>query len=166
MLFLLPVIPLKPAGQHVRCETCRSRYQPDVLRVPTAAQMQAALPAGMRAAASAMLRSGDPNRPEARQRAIEAVTGAGLRGYDEAQLNADLTQPFEAIRPALNQVGAQLTVQAREWYLADVIRIGMADGPLTDGERQAALAIGMDLGMTHAQAIGVIATTEQSAGRG
>jgi hypothetical protein len=89
-----------------------------------------------------------------------------LRGYDEAQLNADLTQPFEAIRPALNQVGAQLTVQAREWYLADVIRIGMADGPLTDGERQAALAIGLDLGMTHAQTIGVIATTEQSAGRG
>jgi hypothetical protein len=107
-----------------------------------------------------------PNSPDARQRAIEAVTGAGLHGYDEAQLNADLTQPFEAIRPALNQVGAQLTVQAREWYLADVIRIGMADGPLTDGERQAALAIGLDLGMTHAQTIGVIATTEQSAGRG
>jgi len=63
-------------------------------------------------------------------------------------------------------VGAQLTIQAREWYLADVIRIGMADGPLTEGERQAALAIGLDLGMTHAQTIGVIATTEQSAGRG
>jgi hypothetical protein len=41
-------------------------------------------------------------------------------------------------------LGAQLTVQAREWYLA----------------------IGLDLGMTHAQTIGVIATTEQSAGRG
>ncbi len=81
-------------------------------------------------------------------------------------LNADLSQPFEAIRPALNQVGAQLTIQAREWYLADVIQIGMADGPLTEGERQAAVAIGLDLGMTYAQTIGVIATTEQSAGRG
>ena len=95
-----------------------------------------------------------------------SVVNSYVPGPDEAQLNADLTQPFEAIRPALNQVGAQLTVQAREWYLADVIRIAMADGPLTDGERQAALAIGLDLGMTHAQAIGVIATTEQSAGRG
>ena len=28
------------------------------------------------------------------------------------------------------------------------------------------LNIGLDLGMTHAQTIGVIATTEQSAGRG
>jgi hypothetical protein len=80
-------------------------------------------------------------------------------------LNADLAQPFESIRPALNRVGAQLTVQAREWYLAEIIRIGLADGPLTEGERQAALAIGIDLGMTQAQVVGVIAMTEQSAGR-
>jgi hypothetical protein len=165
-LFFLPVIPLNSVGEHVQCTTCRTRYVMDALSQPTTAQMQAALPTGMRAAASAMLRSGDPNSPDARQRAIEAVTGAGLRSYDEAQLNADLTQPFDAIRPALNQVGAQLTVQAREWYLANVIQIGMADRPLTDGERQAALAIGIDLGMTHAQTVGVIATTEQSAGRG
>ena len=165
-LFFIPVIPLNSVGEHVQCATCRTRYVTDALSQPTTAQMQAALPAGMRAAASAMLRSGDPASPAARQRAIEAVVGAGMPGYNEVLLNADLTQPFEAIRPALNQVGAQLTVQAREWYLADVIRIAMADGPLTDGERQAALAIGMDLGMTHAQTIGVIATTEQSAGRG
>jgi len=113
-----------------------------------------------------MLRSDNPASPVARQRAIEAVVGAGMPGYDEAALNADLTRPFEATRPAVNQVGAQLTVQAREWYLADVSRIGMADGPLTDPERQAALAIGLDLGMTHAQTIGVITMTEQSAGRG
>ena len=74
-------------------------------------------------------------------------------------------QPFEAIRPALNQVGAQLTIQAREWYLAEVIRIAMADGPLTESERHAALAIGVDLGMTQAQVVGVVAVTEQSAGR-
>jgi hypothetical protein len=163
-LFFLPVIPLNSAGEHVQCATCRTRYVTDVLSLPTTAQMQAALLAGMRAAASAMLRSGDPASPVARQRAIEAVVGAGMSGYDDAALDTDLTQPFEAIRPALNQVGAQLTFQAREWYLADVIRIGMADGPLTDSERQAALAIGLDLGMTHAQTIGVIAT-EQSAGR-
>jgi hypothetical protein len=74
-------------------------------------------------------------------------------------------QSFDAIRPALNQVGAQLTIQAREWYLAEVIRIAMADGPLTETERQAAQAIGADLGMTQAQVVGVVAMTEQSAGR-
>ena len=165
-LLFVPIIPLSSVSQHVQCMTCRSRYVTDALSQPTTAQMQAALRAGMRAAASAMLRSGDPASAVARQRAIEAVAGAGTHGYDEAALNADLAQPFEAIRPALNQVGAQLTVQAREWYLADVIRIGMADGALTDPERQAALAIGLDLGMTHAQTIGVITMTEQSAGRG
>jgi zinc-ribbon family len=158
-LFFVPIIPLSSVSEHVQCMNCRTRYVTDALRQPTTAQMQTALRA-------AMLRSGDPASPLARQRAIEAVAGAGTHGYDEAALNADLSQPFEGIRPALNQVGAQLTVQAREWYLADVIRIGMADGALTDPERQAALAIGLDLGMTHAQTIGVITMTEQSAGRG
>ena len=164
-LFFVPVIPLNSVGEHVRCTTCRTRYVTDVLNQPTTAQMQAALPAGMRAAVAAMLRSGDPSNPASRQRAIEVVIGSGVRDYDEAMLNADLMQPFEVIRPALNQVGAQLTIQAREWYLADVIRIAMADGPLTESERHAALAIGADLGMTQAQVVGVVTMTEQAAGR-
>jgi hypothetical protein len=164
-LFFIPVIPLNSVGEHVRCTTCRTRYVTDVLNQPTTAQMQAALPAGMRAAVAAMLRSGDPSNPASRQRAIEVVIGSGARDYDEAMLNADLMQPFEVIRPALNQVGAQLTIQAREWYLADVIRIAMADGPLAESERHAALAIGADLGMTQAQVVGVVAMTEQAAGR-
>jgi hypothetical protein len=164
-LFFIPVIPLNSVGEHVRCTTCRTRYVTDVLNQPTTAQMQAALPAGMRAAVAAMLRSGDPSNPASRQRAIEVVIGSGVRDYDDAMLNADLMQPFEVIRPALNQVGAQLTIQAREWYLADVIRIAMADGPLTESERHAALAIGADLGMTQAQVVGVVTMTEQAAGR-
>ena len=164
-LFFIPIIPLNSIGEHVQCTACRTRYVTDVLSQPTTAQMQAALPAGMRAAVSVMLRSGDPSSQVSRQRAIETVTGSGVRGYDEAMLSADLMQPFEVIRPALNQVGAQLTIQAREWYLADVIRIAMADGPLTESERHAALVIGVDLGMTQAQVVGVVAMTEQSAGR-
>ena len=163
-LFFLPVIPLNSVGEHVQCSTCRTRYMTEVLSQPTTAQMQAALPIGMRAAVSAMLRSGDPASPLSRQRAIEAVIGAGTAGYDEAMLDADLMMPFDSIRPALNRVGAQLTVQAREWYLAEVIRIAMADGTLTEVERHAALAIGVDLGMTQAQVVGVVAMTEQSAG--
>jgi hypothetical protein len=165
-LFFIPVIPLNSVGENVQCTTCRTRYLVEVLNQPTTAQMQAALPLGMRAAVSAMLRSGDPASPASRQRAIEAVIGAGTAGYDEAMLNADLMESFESIRPALNQVGAQLTIQAREWYLTEVIRIAMADGLLTESERHAALAIGIDLGMTQAQVVGVVAMTEQSAGQG
>ena len=164
-LFFLPVIPLNAVGEHVQCTSCRTRYVTDVLGQPTTAQMQAALPAGMRAAVSAMLRSGDPSNQASRQRAVEAVIRSGVPDYNEAMLDADLTQSFDVIRPALNQVGGQLAIQAREWYLAEVIRIAMADGPLTETERHAALAIGTDLGMTQAQVIGVVAMTEQSAGR-
>jgi len=137
-LFFIPVIPLNSVGEHVRCTTCRARNLTDALSQPTTAQMQAALPAGMRAAAAAMLRSGDPASPAARQRAIEAVTGSGVPGSGEAALDGDLGQSSEAIRSALNQVGTQLTIRAREWYLAEVIRIGLADRPLTESERHAA----------------------------
>lgn len=164
-LFFLPVIPMNRVGEHVQCTTCRTRYVTDVLNQPTTAQMQAALPTGMRAAAAAMLRAGDPASPAARQRAISLIAGAGAQGYDEAALDQDLARPSESLRMALHQVGAQLTIQAREWYLADVIRVGMADGALTDSERAVAQAIGLDLGMTQAQVLGVVAMTEQSAGR-
>ena len=91
---------------------------------------------------------------------------AGMPGYSQIMLNGDLNLPPETITSALNEVGAQLTIQAREWYLADVIRMVMSSGSLTEGEREAAVAIGLDLGMTLAQSIGVIATTEHPAGRG
>ncbi len=62
-VFFIPIIPLNKVGEHVQCATCKTRYVLDVLSLPTAAQMQAALPAGMRAAATAMLRAGDPGSP-------------------------------------------------------------------------------------------------------
>ena len=68
-------------------------------------------------------------------------------------------------RPALKQTGVQLAVQAREWFLAEVVRIGTAEGPLTDTERQAAQAVAADLGMTQAQAYGVISVTERATAR-
>ena len=160
-LFFIPVVPLTRAGEHVQCTTCRARYHVGALRAPTAAQMQAALPAGMRAAGAAMLRAGDLVSFPARHRAVQAITGAGAQGYGDAALDADLAEPDGA--GALAQVGAQLAVPAREWFLAEVVRIGMADGPLTGAEREAAHAVGGGLGMTLAQVLGVIMLTEQGA---
>ena len=162
-LFFIPAIPLTKGGEHVQCTTCRARYHVGVLRQPTAAQMQANLPAGMRAAAAAMLRAGDPDSFPARHRAILAITGAGAQGYGDVALDTDLAEPDGSGAPALAQVGAQLAVPAREWFLAEVVRIGMADGPLTGAEREAAHAVGACLGMTQAQALGVITLTEQRA---
>jgi zinc-ribbon family len=165
-LFYIPLIPVKKIGDIVECTTCRTRYRVDVLTLPTAAQMQAALPAGMRAAACAMLCAGDPASGPARQRAVEAISGAGAQGYDGAALDADLVQQPGAAGPALAALGVQLAVPAREWFLAEIVRIGMADGPLTAAERDAAHQVGAGLGMTQAQALGVITLTEQGAAAG
>jgi tellurite resistance protein len=60
-------------------------------------------------------------------------------------------------------VAIQLVVPAREWFLAEAVRIGLVDGTLSDEERLAAREIAAQLGMTPAQAHGVIAMTEEGA---
>ena len=168
-IFFIPLIPLGQAGEHVQCDNCRTRYRPEVLSLPTSAQMQAALPAGMRAAAIAMLTAGEPRAVPARRRAVESIRSAGLSHYDDAALSADLTAPDGPeydLAWALNPLAIQLAVPAREWFLADVVRIGLADGSLADEEREAAHQVAAQLGMTPAQAYGVIAMTEESAPAG
>jgi hypothetical protein len=162
-LFFIPVIPINKAGQHVQCAVCGTRYRMDVLCLPTSAQMQEALPAATRAAAIAMLRAGGGNSSPARRRAIDAVRGAGLADYDEATLDADLSESAMDLAGPLSRLTLQLAIPATEWFLAEVVRIGLADGPLSDEERQAAREIAARLGMTPAQAHCVISMTEEGA---
>jgi hypothetical protein len=163
-IFFIPLVPLTRTGEHVQCLACRTRYVTEVLKLPTTVQMQVALMTGMRAVVAVILRAGDPSSPLSRRRALDAVAGAGDPGYDEAALAADLTAPAEDGRPPIAALGSQLQVEAREWCLAEAIKIAMADGPLTGAERAAAEHLAAALGMTQAQAIGVIALTEQNAG--
>ena len=164
-VFFIPLIPLAKTGEHVQCLTCKTRYVTEVLKLPTTVGMQLALGAGMRALVVAMLRVGDPSHPLARRRAIDAVVATGERGYDEADLDADLEEPAETGVGRIVAFGGQLLVEAKEWYLAEAIRIALADGPLTGPERAAAVHLAAALGMTQAQAIGVIALTGQNAGQ-
>ncbi|HEY1824153.1 MAG TPA: hypothetical protein VGG83_29960 [Trebonia sp.] len=163
-VFFIPLVPLMKTGEHVQCLTCKTRYVTEVLKLPTTVEMQLALVAGMRAMVAIILRAGDPASPLARRRALDAVTGTGDKSYDEDTLEADLTESVDTARPKVSALGAQLQIEAREWCLAEAIRIAMADGPLTAAERAAAEHLAAALGMTQAQAIGVIALTEQNAG--
>ncbi len=162
-LFFIPIIPINKAGQHVQCAVCGTRYRMDVLSLPTTAQMKEALPAGTRAAAIAMLRAGGRNSTPARRRAIDAVRGAGLPDYDEAVLDADLSESAMDLARPLNRLMMQFALPGTEWFLAEVVRIGLADGMLSDDERQAAREIAAQIGMTPAQARGVITMTEEGA---
>jgi hypothetical protein len=168
-LLFIPVIPLNHVGDHVQCAICGTRYRMDVLSLPTTAQMQEALPAGMRAAAIAMLRAGGGSSASARRRAIDGIKGAGVADYDDVALDADLSaaampdQPGQDLAEPLNRLAIQLAVPAREWFLAEVVRIGLADGTLSDDERHVAREVAAQLGMTPAQARGVISMTEEGA---
>jgi len=161
-VFFIPLIPLNKTGEHVQCTTCKTRYVTDVLSAPTAARMQSAIPAGTRAMVGLMLRTGGLDSAAARKQAIEVVVGSGEKDYDEDKLAADVAQSLDAARAAMTELGGQLRPEAKEWYLAGVIRIALADGPLTDNERATAEMIASDLGMTKAQALGVITMTERA----
>ena len=165
-LFFIPIIPLNKVGEHVMCDTCKTRYVTGVLAMPTAAQTQLTATDGVRATVVVMLQSGDANSAAGRAKALEVVGGAGVPGYDEAALVADMAKPGEHWRPAIVAFGNQLKPEAKEWHLAELIRIAMADGPLTEVERTTAGGIAGDLGMTPAQALGVIALTEQQPASG
>jgi hypothetical protein len=161
-VLMIPVVPLDRIGEHLQCRICRTRYRLEVLSIPTSAAMQVALPAGTLAAVTMMLQAGDPDSPAARSRAIDIVQAAGLSGYDDAALAADLALAESrrlANAESLATLAIQLTMPAPEWLLADVIRVGLADGPLSDSERGAARLIAAHLGLTAAQAQGVIVTT-------
>jgi uncharacterized tellurite resistance protein B-like protein len=162
-LFFVPVIPLNRVGEVVECTTCRTRYNLDVLRLPTAREMSAALPAAMRASAAAVLGAGDPSASAARARAVEAVCGYGMTDYDDALLAEDLEEAPDVFGDVIAQAGAQLTTEAREWFLAQVVRIALADGAIGTGERQALHTVAGRLGMTPAHTVGVISTTEGAA---
>jgi hypothetical protein len=165
-VLLLPVLPREKAPEHLQCSVCGTRYQLELLGMPTVAQMQAVLPAGTHAAAVAMLQAGDPDSEPARHRAVEAIRAAGRAGYDAAALEADLACPISPaaeLTSLLNRLAMQLVDQARSWFLADVVRIGLAGGPLTAQQRRAAVQIGAQLGIGATRARAVIAMTEQGA---
>ena len=89
-------------------------------------------------------------------------------GHGERRLIDDDLAAYELVDPVnvspdIATLGGQLKPEAREWYLAELVRIALADGPLTGAERAAAEAIAAELGMTRAQAYGVIMMTEQAA---
>src|ERR1700689_2589803 len=166
-IFYIPVIRLGRGGEHLQCLECPGGFRTGALSIPTAAQMEAALPAGTLAAATCMLLAGNPGSRPARRRALDAIRSAGRPAYDETPLDEDLVQAAvtggDELALSLNTLAAQLAVPAREWFLADVVRIGLADGQLSDEQRLAARHVAANLGLTAAHAYGVITMTEEGA---
>ncbi|MFC4052342.1 hypothetical protein ACFOY4_21875 [Actinomadura syzygii] len=164
-LFFIPVIPLtKTGGEFIECDTCRGRWNPGVLNVPTTAQL-AHMPAMLlRLAIAQVLRSGDYTNAAARARAVGVVQQAGDAGYDDAGLTADLGRPFEEVRVEMGNAASALAPEARESILRAAAEIALIDGQLSVSEEETLSAVGADLQLTRVQVTGVISMARQESG--
>jgi tellurite resistance protein len=169
-------------GEHLRCAVCRTWYRVELLAVPTMEQMLVALLAGTKAAVLAMLRAGGTASPAARRRAVQMIRAAGAPDYHDDRLLAALAgtasvpgthgseraaaaddRPEVGLRPAVEAFAIQLEIPAREWFLAKIVEIGLADGPLSTAEREVAGTVARYLGMTAAHGRDVIMLAEEAA---
>ncbi|MFG2088352.1 MULTISPECIES: hypothetical protein [unclassified Spirillospora] len=164
-LFFVPVIPLtKTGGEFIQCDTCKGRWNPGVLNVPTTAQL-AQMPAMLlRMAIAQVLRSGDYTDPSARSRAVAVVQQAGVAGYDDAALNADLGRPFDEVRAEMSRAASALAPEARESILRAAAEIALTDGRLSVSEEETLAAVGADLELTRVQVTGVVSMARQQSG--
>jgi Tellurite resistance protein TerB len=163
-LFFIPIFPAsQPLGDQVQCTTCRTSFRPEVLDAPTSEEFSENLRGAMRVAAIAMLHASDPHHAAARQAAIAATRETGLEHYEDAWLTNDLeaidTSTLDSYVRALAQ---GLNDQGKETFLAQVARVGLADGPLTPPETQLLDSIGSALGLSAAHVRGILVTTVES----
>ena len=171
-LFGIPLACVGDTGEHLRCTICHTTYRVELLAVPTVDQMRAALLAGTKAAVIAMLKVGGAGSHAARLRGIEMIRAAGASDYHDGRILAALAGLDDGseddglapgLRPALEAFAIQLENHASEWFLAKVVEVGLADGPLTDDERAVAGTVASYLGMSQAHGRDVITFTEEAA---
>ncbi|WP_034264582.1 TerB family tellurite resistance protein [Actinospica robiniae] len=165
-LYWIPLFPCSgPINEHVRCTTCQGMYTLQALNHPTSNQLSSLLLDGVRGVLVHVLRAGSIQSPGPREIAVSEIQAHGLPGYDDASLQADLDVVPGDISGLLTNLGGQLAGPGKEDLLRAAVRVALADGPLTDLERNVVNSTGAILGMTQAHALGVIAMTEQSAQR-
>jgi hypothetical protein len=76
------------------------------------------------------------------------------------------SNPAIGLRPAIEAFAIQLEMPAREWFLAKIVEVGLADGSLSRAERAVAEAVARYLGMTTSQGEDVISLAEEAAQAG
>ena len=182
----IPLALLGGTGEHLRCDVCHTCYRVELLAVPTIEQMLIALLVATKAAVLEMLRAGGAGSPAARRRAIQMIRDSGAPDYHDGRLLAALAgsrapegpagPPGRAstgddgllvgLRPAVEAFAIQLEAHAREWFLAKIVEVGLADGPLSTAERAVAGTVARYLGMTPAHGRDVILLTEEAAQAG
>ena len=172
----LPLVPLDRTGEHLRCAICRTCYRVELLAVPTSEHMQVALLNATTAATLAMLNAGGSASQASRRRAIELIISAGSPQYSEPDLDVALgiepaetelsCGPVPGLRRAMETLAIQLETYSKEWFLAKVVQVGLADGLLSSAERDVVGTVARYLGLSQARADDVIQVAEEAAQAG
>jgi hypothetical protein len=162
-MYYIPLFPTATLGEQIRCGVCQTSFTESVLSRPTSSQLSALLIDAARGTLVHVLRTGSTESPTARAAAVTEVGRAVLPSYTDENLSADLdvvpgdlSQLYAALSPQLADTG-------KESLLGAAARVALADGPLTDLERQVLVSTGASLSMTATHTAGVIALAEQAA---
>jgi hypothetical protein len=146
-IFFIPIIPLKKLGNVVECQTCKNKFDPQVLEIPKQADVSAGNAAAMKAAALAVLRTSTPTDKRSEQ--ALSVISHYLPGYDAAALTADLTADLADGGTSLDSVpGSGATsivanVYEKEGMLTRLTLIALGDDKhVTDAQRNVLETIG------------------------
>jgi len=83
-----------------------------------------------------------------------------------ASQRPEADSPAVGLRPATEALSIQLEIPAREWFLAKVVELGLADGSLCAAERDVAGRVARYLGMSAARGRDVISLAEEAAQAG
>ncbi len=163
-LFFLPIFPIGGSkGEQVKCQTCGTTYRPEVLQMPTSANLTDSIRDTMRVAAVAMLTAGNTWDFAARQVAVNAIASTGAVGYNDANLSEDLLSQHPAqLAAQVATLARGLNDQGKETFLTRLAEIAAADGPVNDGERSVLDTVGAGLGMSAAHVLGILTAVVNS----
>lgn len=155
-LFWIPVIPLNRAGELVECETCHTRFDPEVAERPTTANLAEVLANAVRALTAMIVRTGDPSQDTLRAAGVAEIAAAAP-GYDDATLAGDLV----ALDPALAEqyvapLADGIEVTGKERLVAALVRVALAGGTVTTDQRRVVDLAGRGLGLTPAHITGIV----------
>ena len=159
--FFVPLFPVgKPLGEQVKCSTCGTTFRSEVLSTPTSATFSENLRGAVRFAAVSMLDAGDRSNEAARSAAIDAARGAGAESYDDTWLTNDLgTLDSSQLGEYVAPLAQGLNLQGKETFIEQVVRIGLADGPLSPSETLVLESLSATLGLSAAHLRGIVIST-------
>src|SRR5919202_1979377 len=154
-LFWIPLIPLRRGEPFVECDVCRTRFQQDVLGVPTSELFGELLSRGVRTAAAYLITAAEAG-PEALDRAVVVLQRSLGPAYTREVLEADLAAHRQGSDFAvLGRLAGHLDLLGKEQLLRGLadLELALADGRQPDWSRLGDVAAALMVTPAHLRGV-------------